>query len=146
MLDNERIINRINIINSNIKELRKISSLSKEDFLTNTQVIGSAKYFLQTSIEAMIDIGNHLIARLRFGIPENNFHTFELLAENNVINRKNLNKYRQMVRLRNILVHLYHIVNDEEVYNIIQNDLGDFEVYIKEILSFKSKSENSTKT
>ena len=141
MLDNERIINRINIINSNIKELRKISSLSKEDFLTNTQAIGSAKYFLQTSIEAMIDIGNHFIARLRLGIPENNFHTFELLAENNVINRENLNKYRQMVRLRNILVHLYHIVNNEEIYNIIQNDLGDFEVYIKEILSFKSKIE-----
>lgn len=140
MLDQERITNRIAVITENLRELRKIRDSSLEDFLSDKQKIAAAKYFLQTSIEAMVDIGNHIIARLRFGVPENNLHTFELLVQNKVLDRDKLSTYRQMVRFRNLVVHLYHIVDDERVYQILQENLDDFEDFISKIVSYQANS------
>ena len=39
-------------------------------------------------------------------------------------------KLVQMAGYRNRLVHLYHIVNDEELYEIITTDLGDIVKFI----------------
>lgn len=139
MLDNERITNRIDIITNNLRELRKIQASSLEVFLFDRQMIAAAKYFLQTSIEAMIDIGNHIIARLRFGVPENNFHTFELLIQNKVLDKNKLSTYRQMAKFRNLVVHLYHIVADEKVYQILQENLDDFDAFISKILSYQTR-------
>lgn len=138
MLDEERITNRIDIITNNLKELRRIQVSSLEDFLSDKQKIAAAKYFLQTSIEAMVDIGNHIIARLRFGVPENNFHTFELLIQNKVLEKDKLSTYRLMVRFRNLVVHLYHIADDERVYQILQENLDDFEEFISRIVSYQT--------
>lgn len=139
MVDDERITQRIGTIQSNLRELGVLASIPQKEFLLDTQRIASAKYFLQVSVEAMIDIGNHIIARLRLGTPESNFHTFELLARNNIINKESLPTYQQMVKFRNLVVHLYHIVDNEEIYRIIHNDLKDFELFIKEILSSRKK-------
>lgn len=140
MLDEERITNRIAVITDNLRELKEIRDTSLEDFLSDKQKIAAAKYFLQTSIEAIVDIGNHIIARLRFGVPENNFQTFELLVQNKVLDRDKLSTYRQMVKFRNLVVHLYHTVDDERVYQILQENLDDFEDFISKIVSYRANS------
>lgn len=48
----------------------------------------SAKYNLQTAIEAMIDIGNHIISRKGFEIPKTYADTFEILHKNGIIEKK----------------------------------------------------------
>ena len=40
---------------------------------------------------------------------------------------------RQMVRFRNRLVHLYWEVDDEIVYQILQNNLADFDRFARYI-------------
>jgi len=40
----------------------------------------------------------------------------------------------RMKGLRNILVHDYGTVNDEAVFNVVQNRLGDFKAFKREIL------------
>jgi uncharacterized protein YutE (UPF0331/DUF86 family) len=43
---------------------------------------------------------------------------------------------RQMAGLRNLLVHLYWEVDDEQIYNDLQHHLGDFDTYVQHILEF----------
>ncbi len=43
---------------------------------------------------------------------------------------------RQIVSFRNRVVHLYWDLNDATVYDIVQQNLGDFETYVSHILSF----------
>lgn len=39
-----------------------------------------------------------------------------------------------MVKFRNRVVHLYFKVDDEMIYKILQDNLEDFEVFIKDII------------
>lgn len=41
-----------------------------------------------------------------------------------------------MKGLRNLLVHEYGRINDEIVFNALQQRLGDFEAFKREILAF----------
>jgi len=50
-----------------------------------------------------------------------------------------LEKLEKMVRYRNRLVHYYKEISNEEIYEILQNDLGDLEKFLKEIEKFLNK-------
>ena len=50
-----------------------------------------------------------------------------------------LEKLEKMVRYRNRLVHYYKEISNEELYEILQNDLGDLEKFLKEIEKFLKK-------
>jgi uncharacterized protein YutE (UPF0331/DUF86 family) len=91
---------------------------------------------IQISIEAMVDIANHIIARKRYGIPETYTESFRILTENNIISNENFNKYSLMAKFRNRIVHAYNDVDLEEAYNIIDTDLNDFKVYTTEIVKY----------
>jgi len=42
------------------------------------------------------------------------------------------------------MVHLYHEISSEEIYDILQNHLGDMEKFISEIVLFMEKCKNIT--
>ena len=45
-----------------------------------------------------------------------------------------------MVKFRNLLGHMYMEINNEIIYEILQNSLGDFNLFKKQIYSkFKEK-------
>ena len=48
-----------------ITRLRELAEMSKHDFLLDPHRIASAKYFLIVSIEAAIDMCNHMISKNR---------------------------------------------------------------------------------
>ena len=39
-----------------------------------------------------------------------------------------------MAKFRNMVVHLYERIDEEEIYNIVQNHLDDFEYFIKQVV------------
>ena len=50
-----------------------------------------------------------------------------------------------MAQFRNRLVHLYWDVDEEAIYDILQKDLGDFELFIRYILEYmESESPEET--
>ena len=50
-----------------------------------------------------------------------------------------LEKLEKMAGYRNRLVHYYKEISSEELYEILQNDLGDLEKFLKEIEKFLIK-------
>lgn len=104
--------------------------------------IDSAKYNLQTAIEAMVDTCNHVISRTLHEIPTSNADSFRILCDNEVLSKSDKMTYIRMAKFRNRIVHMYDEVNNEEVYNIVTEHLGDFETFIKDIMgNIKSDSE-----
>lgn len=134
-IDREKVEQKILIMQQNLNKLRKLRELHKEEFIEDFRNIDSAKYLLQISIEAMLDIASHIIARNRWGKPEDNKAHFQMLADNGVIDKADINIYSNMAKFRNRIVHMYFSVDDEMIYDITKNNLDDFERYIKNILS-----------
>jgi uncharacterized protein YutE (UPF0331/DUF86 family) len=105
-------------------------------FLDDPDKIGSAKYHFIVSIESAIDISNHIISQNGYRTPEDYADTFEVLSEKRVFNSEFAGTLKEMTKFRNRLVHLYWGIDDEQVYEILQNRLEDFKHFLDNIASF----------
>jgi len=114
--------------------LKKVSETSEKDFLNDKIVVGSAKYYLQASIECCLDVANHIIAAERFRAPEDYADSFAVLGENAIYGSELSQNLMQMAKFRNRLVHLYGEIDNIYVYKYLHNDLDDIRAYRKIIM------------
>jgi len=119
-----------------IDKLNKLRAFSRGEFLSDFTKIESAKHLFQVAVECCLDISNHIIASERFRAPKNYAESFEILAEQGIIPQTFFPTLRQMVQFRNRLVHLYWEVGAEVVYDILQKNLADFDLFAKYILGY----------
>jgi uncharacterized protein YutE (UPF0331/DUF86 family) len=98
--------------------------------------LGAAKYYLHVAIESCIDVANHLIARLKLRLPESYADSFTVLAENEIIDADFAVTARRMVKMRNRLVHLYWEIDEDIVYDVLQENLDDFRTFQQQITRF----------
>ena len=106
--------------------LCELARLPKADLLSDLGRLGGAKYYLQVAVECCVDVANHLIARQGWRAPKTHGDSFVILAEQGVIPAEFLSTTRQMVGMRNRLVHLYWEVDAETVHETLQGNLGNF--------------------
>lgn len=129
MVSAEKLSEKMIKIDEFLELLQEISATPLEDFLKNKILVGSAKYYLQVSIECCLDIANHIIAAEQFRAPKDYSDSFTVLEENSVIAPALGMNLRKMAKFRNRLVHLYGEIDDEYVFNFITEDLKDIQVY-----------------
>lgn len=141
MVDRDKVEGLLRHLRQYTDYLREITALEQVAYLNNPMHIGSARYYLQISIETCINIANHIIATDRLRAPKDYKDVFKVLAEENILPADFARTMQSLAGLRNLLVHLYWEVDDQMVYEGIQAELDDFETftqYILEYLSVKS--------
>ena len=134
-VDEKRITEKIQFIRKNVRKLEELAEIDKGKFLEDYRNYDTAKYNLQSTIEAMLDIANHIISRKELGNPETNAESFRLLEENNIIDKELLSIFIKMAKFRNRVVHLYDEIDDEQIYEIISNNLDDYKSFINIIIN-----------
>ena len=135
MVDESRILHKLQAITDSLSKLEELAQMGGDVFLTDFRSIDSAKYNLQTSIEAMIDICNHIISRRRLRIPATNVESFEVVSETGLLAADALPVYRSMARFRNRIVHMYDEVDDSQIHEILQDRLGDIRAFVQSIVN-----------
>jgi len=131
--DRPRLRARIQHIETCLERLETLRRLPLADFLADFRNTESAKHLLQTAIEAMMDIANHILARRRLPTPDAGVETFRRLGEAGLLSPEHVETYVQMVKFRNLVVHLYQEVDAERVYGVMQDDLDDLRQFIAEV-------------
>lgn len=91
---------------------------------------------MEFAIEDVMDICAILNTDLSLGIPGEDEDIIDHLVEKCVISRLMGEKVRSMKGFRNIVVHRYRAIDDRLAYTLLQNNLGDFPVFIQEIEHF----------
>ncbi len=135
MVDPDTLVSILGNLRGYLQKLTILAALPQETFLQRFTNVESAKHLLQVSIECCLDIAHHIVADGGYRTPADYYDTFVVLQENVILPQALLPTWRQMVSFRNRVVHLYWDVDDETVYRILQEDLGDFETYIGHILN-----------
>jgi len=125
MVSAERITHKFEQLDESLAILKGMRKTPLSKFLKDKILIGSAKYYLQVSVECCLDIANHIIAAEGFRAPKDYADSFKVLEENNVLHKELGTKLRQMAKFRNRLVHLYGEIDDAYVYEFIKKDLQD---------------------
>jgi len=114
--------------------LRKIRSLADEErFVKDPLIYGNAERYLQLAIQAVLDIGNHIVADLKLNLPAENRDVFVLLAERKIVSAPLAKKLMSMAGFRNILVHEYLEIDRHRVFEVLKKDLSDFDRFIKAV-------------
>jgi uncharacterized protein YutE (UPF0331/DUF86 family) len=134
VVDSHIILARIDRIRECVTKLKRFAALGEEQFLTDALAVDSAERNLQTAIQAVIDIGNHVAADMDLGAPKDYKDIFDLLGKHNVIPESLALKLIPMTGLRNILVHDYLDVDLHLIHEIIKNELGDFDEFVASVL------------
>jgi len=62
-VDRDKLRSHLDHVRGNLRRLSEIHATGRDEFLTDDVVQAAATRWLQTAIEAMIDIANHVIAR-----------------------------------------------------------------------------------
>ena len=125
MVSSERINDKFQQIDEFLAILKGIRRTALTKFLNDKILIGSAKYYLQVSVECCLDVANHIIASEGFRAPKDYADSFKVLQEKGVFGEELGMKLRQMAKFRNRLVHLYGEIDDKYVYEFIKKDLKD---------------------
>ena len=96
----------------------------------------AAESYIRRSLEAIFDIGRHIIAKTAGrGIIEYK-EIADALGEKGVLTKGLSSRLRLMAGYRNRLVHFYHEVSARELYSILKNNLNDMENFVKEMKVF----------
>ena len=117
-----------------LKKIKK--EYSKEIFVKDPLIYGSTERFLQLTIEALIDIGNHIVSDQNLG--QVNFYSDipQLLYQNNYIKKDLKEIFIQIIGFRNILVHDYLNIDLSIVYSVLNEKLDDLFSILKEYSKF----------
>ena len=134
--DKDRIIKLVSQLLMAKRRLDHLKGLSKEDFLSDPDKIGSAKYNFIIAIEACIDMCNHIISRNGYRAPEDYADTFKVMEEVGAFEKACVEDLRNMVKFRNRLVHLYWEVDDNQVYKIMHKKVKEFRKFLNSVSRF----------
>jgi uncharacterized protein YutE (UPF0331/DUF86 family) len=81
---------------------------------------------IERACEASIDMGQHVIRKLRLGLPQSASDVFAIMAGERLIDAELAQRLVRMVGFRNIAVHDYRRIQIEIVKAIIRDHLRDF--------------------
>jgi uncharacterized protein YutE (UPF0331/DUF86 family) len=142
MVEKEKISFLFLELDKFLSDLENLKQLSYEEFVSDVKNVYSLKYLFQVSIETCINISNHLISRLRLGVPKEYAEIFKILGHHNIISKETMQKLIVMTKFRNRLVHVYWDIDDEAIFTYLNDHLSDFYIFQKEIKSFISDKIN----
>ena len=137
MIDKGLIKGRLLLIDDYITHLESLSQMPISEFLSDRRNAAAAESFLRRSLEAIFDIGRHILAKTGGINMATEYKAIARgLGERNVVSKDLSQKLIQMAGYRNRMVHMYHIIAEDELYNIITEDLNDIREFVVSIKKY----------
>jgi len=137
MINKQFINERLLLIHSFLKELQELATLDQNSFLSQKRNVAAAESFLRRTLEAIFDIGRHILAKTDHIELSTEYKSIAKgLVEIGIVDKKLGETLIQMAGYRNRLVHMYNIISDEELYQVIQSNIKDIENFVSEVKKY----------
>ncbi len=140
MIDRDVAFDKLCSLKLYVDELKRLSQVPYEEYVSLLAKQWEICHGLQLAIQAVIDIGNHILAGLKENGIEGYVDIIDKMGEKGIIPPDFAIRIRPMVGLRNILVHEYARIDIRKLYDIIRHNLDDFtrfDGYIRKFLAEK---------
>jgi uncharacterized protein YutE (UPF0331/DUF86 family) len=127
---------RLRLLNEYVSDLREVQDVDPQTYAENKLLRRAVERTLHLAVEACLDIGQHIIARERYRLPEDNQDVIVVLGENDVLPDAMLPNLIAMARFRNLIVHDYARIDNEIVLGIVKQHLDDFDAFARAIVRY----------
>ncbi len=133
-LDRKKIEKLLFLIEESLQSLSRFKPKTFEEFSAEKDNFRIAFFDLHQALEAVMDIGNHVLSRIPGARPERYKDVARLLGEHHIVPPDFASDpLMKMAGYRNRMVHVYAEITIRELYEIIQNHLHDFEHFNQHI-------------
>lgn len=130
------------VVLNKVAMIERCCARARQEYLRDPETFGqditrqdAAILNIQRACEAALDLGQHLVRRLRLGTPQGARGVFTLMADARLIDEPLANAMRRMVGFRNLAVHQYHQLEFAVVVAIITIHLADFEQLTRAVMA-----------
>ena len=131
---------KLDVIPENIEKIEILRGMSYEEFISDFRNIDSSLHRLQTSIQAVVDIGGYIIASLGLRTPGTSGEVIDILVEHGLLSKERRDRYISMIQFRNRIVHLYNSINLKLLYDILKDELIDIQEIYREFIQIIEKN------
>lgn len=94
------------------------------------------RYAMQTAIQCVIDIANHLLIGGDLEQPSDSRSAILGLGRYGILPQDFAQGLAGMSGLRNVIVHRYMTVDDELIYQFLQRCVTDFDAFSQHIVNY----------
>ncbi len=123
--------------------LKDLQLGEKAAFLPERHKIAAAESYLRLALEALFDIGRHILAK-RFAYPATEYiEIAKGLSENKVLVEKEAELMRKMAGYRNQMVHFYHEITPEELHEICLYHLDEIKLLVERLVQWTKEHQDS---
>lgn len=136
----EDVQSKLDLIPENLEKIEIFGAMSYEEFISDFRNIDSALHRLQTSIQALVDIGGYIIGSLGLRTPSTSGEVIDILVEHGLLKIERRDRYISMIQFRNRIVHFYNTMNLKILYQILQNELIDIREIYREFIQIIEKN------
>lgn len=121
------VADRLAWVERMVAEIRALPLADREAFFSDRRNLWTAESCLRRALEALLDLGRHILAK-GFGVGISEYKEIATaLGERGVFSPDEAQLLRTLAGYRNRLVHFYHEVSPEELYEICSQRLSDLE-------------------
>jgi uncharacterized protein YutE (UPF0331/DUF86 family) len=119
------VLDRISWVDRMLSEIRSLPLRNMAEFVSDSRNVWTAESCLRRALEALFDAGRHILAKA-FGKGVSEYKEIAgALGESGILTPDQASLFRILAGYRNRLVHFYHEVSQDELYQICSARLGD---------------------
>lgn len=144
MFNEQLVTDHAQLIRSSVTRLESLAALSWEEFTADPDNFAIAEHHLRRALQAVLDLGRHVVVKAGLGNPTNYREIFDLLEKGGVLEPEVTRKVRGMAGYRNRLVHDYARIDEKEMWGILRDDLGDVMLLLKCLLDYIAKKSGNS--
>ncbi|MFQ6099881.1 MAG: DUF86 domain-containing protein [Anaerolineae bacterium] len=121
------VSDRLAWVEQMVGEIQALPLVSREAFFADRRNVWTAESCLRRALEALLDLGRHILAKgFGQGVSEYKEIASEL-GGHSVLSQEEARLLRILAGYRNRMVHFYHEIGPDELYEICAHDLTDLE-------------------
>lgn len=127
-----------------IENLHDLPIENRQKFLSSKHTVAAAESYLRRALEALFDIGRHILAR-GYEAPVTEYKEIaQNLFERKILHKKEADILRQIAGYHNRMVHFYHEISPEELQEICAHHLDDIKTILNKLMGWVRKNMKSS--
>jgi len=137
VVDAVRVTRLLRSLDEGLASLSRRQGAAADDRRDETWLL-AVKYLFVTTIEACVDIAQHLCSTESLGTPKDNADAIRRIGSVGIINDTTAASVALAVGFRNVLVHEYVDVDDQIVIERLHNH-EDLHEYVRQVAQWLSR-------
>lgn len=130
------VAERVSWVREMLGSIKELPMATYEEFIGDPRNVASAESYLRRGIEALLDLGRHILAK-GFGIAATEYKDIGTrLQQESVLSEAHGRRLRQIAGYRNRMVHFYGEVTQEELHRLSTRHVIDIEEILEVLVKW----------